>query len=372
MNKRFTIAQVAQATGLEECEIHFFEQLFREFVTSIPSSPVPGEFFQEHIDLFRRAKKMIHEEGRSLDEIKGVLRTERDARAAGSLKGRRSRRHAASPAQRQARIIAVTSGKGGVGKTFITANLAVALTRAGKKVAIFDADPGPSGVHALMGVTPKLGAATTRPETLTLDDLVATGPCGIKIISGGLGLDTLGGLSSDHRHLIRRQLDLLEHEVDFLLIDTGAGINENVLRLTAFADEIIVVTTPNIVAAADAYSIIKVLLEIEPRSRLGLVVNMTLDQLHAKNVMERINTATQKHLRYALADLGFVVIDPHVEASRQVCTPLLIEYPKCDAAQRVRELAEIMLHTSVFVHGHRETAFEELLGVLRRNVVGVQ
>lgn len=368
MIKRFTLAQVAQATGLEECEIHFFEQVFREFITSTPLEA--GEFSQEHIDMFRRVKKMIHEDGLSLEEIKGALRGER-AKTAGSLKTRRSRRQSASSGRRRARIIAVTSGKSGVGKTFITVNLALALARAGKRVAVFDADPGPSGAHAMMGLTPRFSAASAGEAPQAFEDLVVTGPAGIKMICGARGPETLGGLSAERRRLILRQLDLLEHEVDFLLIDTGAGISENVLRLTAFADEIIVVTTPNIVATADAYSIIKVLLEIEPRSRLGLVVNMTLDNVHARNVTNRINTATQKHLRYALGDFGHVVIDPHVEASRQLRTPLLIEYPNCEASQCVRELGEIMQRTSVFVHGHRETAFEELLGVFKKNVVGV-
>ena len=270
MIQRFNITQVVEATGLEECEIRFFEQVFREFLTFSQLSLDKNEFSQDHIDVLQRIKRLIHEDGHSIDEVKRELRGALGA-------GRSAAKPAAltpytptdAPSGRFARVIAVTSGKGGVGKTFVTVNLALAFARAGKRVAIFDADLGLANVHILMGVKPKFNLRHMIEDNFSLDDLVTVGPEGVKIISGGQGVREMANLTAEQRRVILRQLDHLEREVDILLIDTGAGISENVLRFATFADEIIVVTTPNIAAAADGYSIIKILLEMEPGSKLG-------------------------------------------------------------------------------------------------------
>ena len=377
MVQRFSIQEVVQATGLEECEIRFFEQVFREFLTFSQLGLDKNEFSQDHLDVLCRIKKLIHDEKRSIEEVKRELKTalripydrEVPANGNGNLTPYTARPE--NNKGRMARVIAVTSGKGGVGKTFVTVNLALAFAKAGKKVAIFDADLGLANVHILMGVKPKFNLRHMIEDNFSLDDLVTMGPEGVKIISGGQGVREMANLTAEQRRIILRQLDRLEREVDILLIDTGAGISENVLRFATFADEIIVVTTPNIAAAADGYSIIKILLEMEPGSKLGLIANQAQNMYHSKNVFNRINTATKKYLHYPLGDLGYIVTDPHVEASCQARKPLVLEYPNSEAAKCLRALADTILNTSVFVNEHKESSFEDLMGALKRTVVGV-
>jgi len=377
MIQRFSIKQVVQATGLEECEIRFFEQVFREFLTFSQLGLDKNEFSQDHLDVLCRIKKLIHEDGHSIDEVKRELKLALRARADGHPQTTLTPYIHAEPqghhgGGRFARVIAVTSGKGGVGKTSVCVNLALAFAKMGKKVAIFDADLGLANVHILMGVKARFNLRHMIEDNYSLDDIVTVGPEGVKVISGGQGVREMANLTPEQRRVILRQMDRLEREVDILLIDTGAGISENVLRFATFADEIIVVTTPNIAAAADGYSIIKILLEMEPTSKIGLVANMAQNMYHSKNVFNRINSATKKYLRYPLGDLGYIVTDPHVEAACQARKPLVLEYPGCEASKCIRALADTILNTNVFVNTEKkESSFEDLMGALKRTVVGV-
>ncbi|MFH0794560.1 MAG: P-loop NTPase, partial [bacterium] len=178
-------------------------------------------------------------------------------------------------------------------------------------------------------------------------------------------------LREEQRRVLLRHLDQLEREVDILLVDTGAGISENVLRFTAFADEVIVVTTSNIAAAADAFSIIKILREMEPNSKIGLITNQAENHYHSKNIYNRINEATEKHLRYTLGDLGFILDDEHMMAANQSRRPVLLSYPNSPAAGCIRSILDTLLNERVFVNLRKESSFQDLMGALRRNMVGV-
>lgn len=271
----------------------------------------------------------------------------------------------------QATTIAVTSGKGGVGKTTVTVNLAIALAQLGKKVAIFDADLGLGNVHILMGIKSRYNMRHVIEDNFQLEDIVTEGPLGIKVLSGGQGVREMANLTGEQRRVILRQLDRLEREVDVLLIDTGAGISENVLRFATFADEIILVTTPNIAAAADGYSIIKILLEMEPNSKIGVIANMVKNMYHSKNVFNRINAAATKYLRAPLGDLGYIVEDPHVLGANQTRKPLMLEYGFSEAARCIEAITETILNAEVFKNDRKESCFDDLMGALKRSVVGV-
>jgi flagellar biosynthesis protein FlhG len=377
MIQRYTIKQAVEATGLEECEIRFFEQVFREFLTFSQLSLDQNEFSQDHVDILCRIKHLIHGEGRSINEVKRELKSAlgKPGRAAGG----ESAPAAATPApprasngrSRHARVIAVTSGKGGVGKTVVTVNLAVALAQLGKRVAIFDADLGLANVHILMGVKPQFNVRHVIEDNCKLEDVVTEGPAGVRIISGGQGVREMANLTQQQRRSVLREIDRLEREVDILLVDTGAGISENVLRFAAYADEVMVVTTPNIASAADGYSIIKIILEMEPASKIGLIANMAKNMYHSKNIFNRINAATRKYLRYSMGDLGYVVHDNHVEAASQARKPLQIQYPNSEAAKCIRAIAETITSANVFVNERKESSFDDMMGALKRSVVGV-
>jgi flagellar biosynthesis protein FlhG len=361
MIRRFTIKQVAERTGLEEAEIRYYENAFREFLTFTEMGLDKNEFTEDHIAILTRIKDLIYKRGFTIEEVKRELKeTISDIRAKVPVPVKGSN---------YARVIAVTSGKGGVGKTSVVVNLAVTIAQTGRKVAIFDADLGLANVHILMGVKPRYNLAHLIQDNFALEDIITRGPLGIQIISGGQGIRELANLTDEQRRLLLRQLDKLEQEVDVLLVDTGAGISENVLRFAAFADEVIAVTTPNIAANADCFSIIKILLEMEPNSKIGLLTNMARDCYEAKNVFNKLQAATRKVLNYELNDLGFLVNSEQMRVATEQRRPVVFAYPHSEIARNFRDIVDTIFNTRVFVNERKESSFADLMEALKRSMV---
>jgi len=361
--RKFSIKQVVRKTGLEESEIRFYETAFKEFLTFTALDPKHREFNEDQIDVLIRIKDLIKKRGFSPQEVKKELKRV-------LKKGKRGGRPYSTRPSSYARVIAVTSGKGGVGKTTFVVNLAIALSQRGKRVAIFDADLGLANVHILLGVKPRFNLCHLIQDGFGLEDVIATGPLGIQILSGGQGVRELANLREEERRALLRELDKLERNVEYLIVDTGAGISENVLRFATFADEIVVVTTPNIAATADAYSIVKILLSMEPKSKIGLVANEVGSMYHSKNVFNRINTAAQRYLGYSLGDLGYILTDEYVKAANQMRKPLLVSYPAAPSSRCINEITDTILHDKVFVNQRKESSFQDLMGALRRTMAG--
>lgn len=386
--RRFSIKQVVEKTGLEESEIRFYEQQFKDLLRLGEVGVGPDEFTEDAVDLLFRVKELAHKRGFSIDEIRKEFRA--SARAAGkgksaSTKAREGGNGAAGDGSdggngngktapgrvhRPARVIAITSGKGGVGKTTVSVNLALALARSGKKVALVDADLGLANAHILLGIKPRFNLAHVIENGFSIDDAVTTGPEGILLLSGGQGIREMANLTGEQRRVLLRELDRLEQTVDVLLLDTGAGISENVLRFTTFADEVLVVTTPNLAATTDAYSITKVILEMEPNAKIGLLVNMADDMYTAKTVFHRVNTATERHLEYQLGDLGYIVRDTHMEEATRRRQPLVTLFPDSPSAQCLRAVCQTLLEGRIFVNEQKPSAFGDLMGALKRSMVG--
>ncbi len=212
-------------------------------------------------------------------------------------------------------VITIASGKGGVGKTLTTVNLAVAARRMGQSVLIFDGDLGLANVDVVLGLTARYNIRDVLDGNAQLKDIVVEGPLGIDLIPSGSGISSLTRLSPAQKQLILDQIGQLEESYDLLLIDTGAGIAENVVHFARAADKTVVVTTPEPHAMTDAYALIKVLAEEHDVKSFSLLVNQTRTPEEGFKVSERIAEVAMRFLNVRVSHLGNVPSDPQVPKS---------------------------------------------------------
>ena len=247
------------------------------------------------------------------------------------------------PIQTQARVITVTSGKGGVGKTNVTVALAVAFARLGKKVLILDADLGLSNVDVILGASAPGNLFQVIHNGLDLNDVVADGPLGIKFISGGSGIYDLSNLSDSQIQYFLHQVGQFDNWADIILIDTGAGLNRMVLNFVLAADEVIVVTTPEPTAVADAYAVIKAYAAKGGQSPVRLIVNRVRELAEGEGVLNKLAKVSQRFLGLSISHLGFIFEDRMVQKSVTSQVPLMVAYPDSVAARCIDRIAHSLL-----------------------------
>ena len=247
------------------------------------------------------------------------------------------------PIQTQARVITVTSGKGGVGKTNVTVALAVAFARLGKKVLILDADLGLSNVDVILGASAPGNLFQVIHNGLDLNDVVADGPLGIKFISGGSGIYDLSNLSDSQIQYFLHQVGQFDNWADIILIDTGAGLNRMVLNFVLAADEVIVVTTPEPTAVADAYAVIKAYAAKGGQSPVRLIVNRVRELAEGEGVLNKLTKVSQRFLGLSISHLGFIFEDRMVQKSVTSQVPLMVAYPDSEAARCIDRIAHSLL-----------------------------
>ena len=186
------------------------------------------------------------------------------------------------------KIIAVTSGKGGVGKTMSTINMALSAAKSGASVLIVDGDLGLSNVDIVMGLEPSGTLKDVLEGQKTIGEIIARGPCGIDVISSGTGVSQLANMTPLSRSFLVHELARLPNLYDYVFVDTGAGISESVLTLNSTSDIFVVVTTPEPHAITDAYAVIKIMAEEHDRHRCALIVNQAINNDEGKRVASRL------------------------------------------------------------------------------------
>lgn len=231
-----------------------------------------------------------------------------------------------------AKIISITSGKGGVGKTSLTVNMAASLAKTGKRVLVIDADLGLSNVEIMLGVTPSHTMRDLVKNNKTVEDIIIKGPFKIDFISGGNGLLELTDLSDVDIEEILLKLKKLDEIYDIILIDTGAGISKNVISFLMVADEIIVITTSEPTALTDAYSIIKIIKERKSEADVGIVINRVKEVKEYKKASDVLLNTSKKFLNKDLRNLGFIYEDSIVKDTIFKKTPFVIYYPDSKAS----------------------------------------
>jgi flagellar biosynthesis protein FlhG len=209
-------------------------------------------------------------------------------------------------------VLAITSGKGGVGKTNVTVNVAVALARLGHRVAVLDADFGLGNIDVLLGLASDGHVGHVVAGERTLEQVMVEGPAGIRIIPASSGLQSLTSLTTAQRARLLNALDDLRRSLDFLLIDTAAGISDNVLHMLRLAGRVVLVTSLEPSAIVDAYAVTKVLSTTDAGKDIGIVVNGVRSPEEAKLAFRQIETAARRFLKRGVSYYGFITADPAV------------------------------------------------------------
>ncbi|MFO7975286.1 MAG: P-loop NTPase [Candidatus Hydrogenedentota bacterium] len=240
----------------------------------------------------------------------------------------------------QARVLAVTSGKGGVGKTGTSVNLAIALAMRGKEVVVLDADLGLANVEVLLGLNSLYNLQHVIHGERSMAEILVEGPAGIKVIPGSSGIAKLADLGSKARQRVIDGLRDLQEYADFILIDTMAGISQNAAGFASAADEVVLVVTPEPSSIVDAYAMIKTIRMMRHDVMFRLVVNMAANDQQARAVAGKLMTVSQQYLGHKLHYLGYVPRDPHVSHGVMQAIPFVMKYPGAPSTKAIETLAE--------------------------------
>jgi len=249
------------------------------------------------------------------------------------------------------KTIAVASGKGGVGKTNITASLAIALRNLGKNVVIVDADLGLSNINILLNKHAKYNISHLLEGKVELKDILIEGPHGVKILPAGEGVQYLTRLDEFQRLRLLEAFDSYDGDIDILLIDNSAGISENVTFFCSAAQDLIVVTTPEPTAWVDAYHLIKILYTEYQENKFHVIVNSVKNEAEGLQVFETLTKATNRFLNISLDYLGYLPYDNDVKKAVRSQTAFIDLFPRKFISKCMGEIAAKILERPEKVKG---------------------
>lgn len=242
--------------------------------------------------------------------------------------------------RRATRVISVTSGKGGVGKTIFAANAAIALQRRRKRVLILDADLGLANIDIVLGLRPQYNLFDVLDGGKSIDEIIVRGSGGIDILPAGSGVESITDLDEPRRLLLRSRLEEIDGRYDFVLIDTGAGISSNVVYFNLAAHWRVLVVTPEPTSLTDAYAVIKTLATKHAQRRFQIVANQVSSEPEGLAVYRRLADTADRHLDgVSLGYLGWLSRDPKVTDSLRARQPVIEAFPDCPYAADVRSVS---------------------------------
>ena len=241
------------------------------------------------------------------------------------------------------KVYSITSGKGGVGKTNITANLAVALSNLGQKVLILDADIGLANIDIVFGIKPKYTIADVISGEKKIRDVIVTGPQGVRIIPASSGVSEIFDLTTDQKVSLLNAIDELNEDIDVFLIDTGAGISTNVMYFNIAAQEIIVIVNKEPTSITDGYALMKVMSEKYSVRKFNLLVNSVKTGEEASKVYNAITSVTNRFLDISVEFFGYLPYDENLQNAVLLRTPVVLAFPQSQASKMFNELAKKIL-----------------------------
>jgi flagellar biosynthesis protein FlhG len=243
----------------------------------------------------------------------------------------------------RAKVIAVTSGKGGVGKTSVTVNLAIALSQKGFRVVIIDADLGLSNIDVVFGIVPKYTLLDSVNSDKGILDILCDGPNNIKFISGGSGVQELIHLNKNSLEAFIANMSQLDHIADYIFIDTGAGLSDTVMNFVLSAEEVILVVTPEPTSITDAYALVKTVARTKKDCNINILINRADNENEAKNVYNNFTMVSDKFLGMKLGTLGYLPYDHSFTKSVKLQRPYLLSYPKNFASKLFNDIADSLI-----------------------------
>jgi flagellar biosynthesis protein FlhG len=237
------------------------------------------------------------------------------------------------------KIYAVTSGKGGVGKTNITANLATSMARAGKRVLVIDADLGLANTEIILGVKPRYHLGDLLEQNLAIEDVLVEGPAGVMLLPAGSGVHELSQLTDQQKLRFVEALDPIEDMFDVVLIDSGAGIGDNVQFFVGAAQEAILVVSPEPTSLVDAYAAVKVLSQRAGVRTFNVIVNPIVDELAARGIFQKLTAVTSKFLEAKVRHMGYVPRDENLQRAIMAQRPVCEMFPASPSARAIATVA---------------------------------
>ena len=234
--------------------------------------------------------------------------------------------------------IAITSGKGGVGKTNVVANMGIALSLMDLKVAILDADYGLGNIDILLGIEPRLDISDLLKDAASLEDILIK-KNELLIIPASSGVQSLAQLSEYQEILLYKELKKLEKMCDILIIDTAAGISDNVISLLLAADEVVLVVSPDNTSIVDSYAVVKVVSELDTFKTFSIITNMVQDEEEGADVFLKFSRAVKKFLNKEVHYLGYIQRDEKLLTAMKYQVPVVEKFPDTVCSKNFKELA---------------------------------
>lgn len=242
------------------------------------------------------------------------------------------------------RVITITSGKGGVGKTTFSINLAITLSQMGQRVFLMDADLGTANVDVLMNLQPRYNLTHIISKEKEILDIIVEGPGGVFVVPGGSGLQNLADMEEWQFNRLISALQTLEQYADYIIIDTGAGLGKNVVNFALAADNIIIITSPEPHSITDAYAIMKVLDEQPQKPSPYLVLNRVESPREWQDVSAKMTQVVNRFLTLRMTPLGYILDDPVVPKSNRRLQPFVLHCPNSDATRCIKAIADKLVN----------------------------